>query len=157
MIELTPERLLVMKAKRFAEKAHLGQEYGDKAYTYHLQGVVSFVETRMKGDPMLSTYMAAAWLHDVLEDTTVTYKDLVDEFGLCIAEVVQYLTKVEGEEYEEYMRKVLKSAIAREIKICDTMFNLMESSFRDRSPKREAKYARQLDILVQGVWYECDY
>jgi (p)ppGpp synthase/HD superfamily hydrolase len=156
MIELTPEVILIAKAKRFADTAHGLQMYGTFPYTYHLGGVASLVAARMKGDPMLSTYVAAAWLHDVLEDTTATYKDLVDEFGLCIAEVVQYLTKVEGEEYEEYIRKVLKSAIAREIKICDTMFNL-ESSFRENNAKRVAKYARQLDILVQGVWYECDY
>jgi (p)ppGpp synthase/HD superfamily hydrolase len=156
MIELTPQRALMMKAKRFAEDAHGDQQYGEFPYTYHLGGVASLVAGRMKDDPMLSTYVAAAWLHDALEDTDATYKDLVDTFGLCIAEVVQYLTKVEGEEYEEYMRKVLKSAIAREIKICDTMFNL-ESSFRENNAKRIAKYARQLDILVQGVWYECDY
>ena len=105
---------------------------------------------------MLSTYVAVAWLHDTLEDTTATYKDLVDEFGVCIASCVQYITKVKNEGYEAYMRKVLTSVIAREIKICDTMFNL-ESSFRENNTKRVAKYARQLDILVQGVWYECDY
>jgi (p)ppGpp synthase/HD superfamily hydrolase len=156
MIELTPERLLMTKAKRFAEKAHGDQKYGDFPYSYHLGGVASLVAARMKDDPLCPTYVAVAWLHDTLEDTTATYKDLVDEFGVCIASCVEYLTKVEGESYEEYMRKVLASAIAREVKICDTMFNL-ESSFRENNAKRVAKYARQLDILVQGVWYECDY
>ena len=156
MIELTPARILTSKAKRFALERHGVQKYGDKPYGYHLEGVVRLVEARMQGDPMLSTYVAATWLHDTLEDTTATYKDLVDEFGVCIAEVVQYLTKVKGEEYETYMRKVLKSAIAREIKICDTLFNLTES-FKDGNHKGIVKYPRQLDILVQGAYYERDF
>jgi (p)ppGpp synthase/HD superfamily hydrolase len=156
MIELTPQRMLMMKAKRFAEKAHLGQKYGEQPYTYHLEGVVKLVELRTKDDPMLSTYVAVAWLHDTLEDTTATYKDLVDEFGVCIAESVQYLTKVKGEEYEAYMRKVLLSAIAREVKICDTLFNLTES-FKGGNQKGIQKYPRQLDILVQGEYYERDF
>lgn len=156
MIELTPAQILTSKAKRFALERHDDQKYGDKPYGYHLEGVVRLVEARMKGDPMLSTYVAAAWLHDTLEDTTATYKDLVDAFGVCIAENVQYLTKVKGEEYETYMRKVLKSAIAREIKICDTLFNLTES-FKGGNQKGIQKYPRQLDILVQGEYYERDF
>jgi len=156
MIELTPQRALMMKAKRFAEDAHGDQKYGEFPYTYHLAGVASLVAGRMKGNPMLSTYVAVAWLHDTLEDTTATYKDLVDAFGVCIAESVQYLTKVKGEEYETYMRKVLLSAIAREVKICDTLFNLTES-FKDGNQKGIQKYPRQLDILVQGAYYERDF
>lgn len=156
MIELTPARILTSKAKRFALERHDDQKYGDQPYGYHLQGVVRLVETRMKDDPLLSTYVAAAWLHDTLEDTTTTYEDLVKEFGVCIAEVVQYLTKVKGESYEAYMRKVLLSTIAREIKICDTLFNLTES-FKDGNLKGIQKYPRQLDILVQGEYYERDF
>lgn len=156
MIELTPARILTSKAKRFALERHDDQKYGDKPYGYHLQGVVELVEVRMKGDPLLSTYVAAAWLHDTLEDTTATYKDLMDEFGLCIAEVVLRLTKEKYEGYCDYMNKVLGSAIAREIKICDTLFNLTES-FKDGNEKGIQKYPRQLDILVQGAYYERDF
>lgn len=156
MIELTPARILTSKAKRFALERHDDQKYGDKPYGYHLEGVVKLVEARMKDDPMLSTYVAATWLHDVLEDTDTTYKDLVDTFGVCIAEVVRRLTKIKGEGYETYMRKVLESTVAREIKICDTLFNLTES-FKDGNQKGIQKYPRQLDILIQGAYYERDF
>lgn len=147
---------LAERAKRFAIKAHGDQMYGDKLYAYHLQGVVSFVEHRMKGDPMLSTYIAVAWLHDVLEDTTATYKEVEREFGVAIADAVRRLTKVKGQSYEDYLTGCIESAIAREVKIDDTMFNLTES-FKSGNAKGMLKYPRQLDILVQGVYYECDY
>lgn len=151
MIELTPELILMRKAERFAEKAHLGQKYGEKPYTYHLQGVVKLVEARMKGDPMLSTYVAVAWLHDVLEDTKTTFKELVDEFGLCIATAVLALTKHDELSYEMYMIGCCENSVANVVKICDTLFNLNES-FSSLNKKGMYKYPTQLAILVAGVW-----
>lgn len=151
MIELTPERCLMMKAKRFAEKAHLGQKYGELPYSYHLGGVVSLVAGRMEHDPMLSTYVAVAWLHDTLEDTTVTFKDIIDEFGLAIATAVLALTKSDELSYEHYMIGCCENSLAREVKICDTLFNLSES-FKSLNKKGMYKYPTQLAILVAGAW-----
>ena len=156
MIELTPARILTSKAKRFALERHDDQKYGDKPYGYHLQAVVKLVESRMKDDPLLSTYVAVAWLHDSLEDTNTTYQELEREFGVCIACAVQRLTKTEDKSYEEYLQGCLESAIAREVKTCDTMSNLIES-FMTANEKGMNKYPRQLDILVQGVYYERDH
>lgn len=151
MIELTPERILMRKAERFAEKAHLGQKYGEHDYIYHLRGVVRLVEARMKGDPMLSTYVAVAWLHDVLEDTKTTFKELVDAFGLAIATAVLAITKNDELSYEAYMVNCCENAIAHIVKICDTLFNLNES-FNTLNKKGMYKYPTQLAILVAGVW-----
>lgn len=156
MIELTPEVILIAKAKRFADKAHGAQMYGKFPYTYHLGGVASLVATRMKGKPMASTYVAVAWLHDVLEDTDTTFEKLVSEFGTLIAEQVMVLTKLPGIPYERYIQNCIEFDIAREVKICDTLFNLTES-FKDGNTKGILKYPRQLDILVQGVYYERDF
>lgn len=159
MIELTPEIILMSKAERFAIKKHGSQQYAGKPYSFHLQAVVSNVKIRMKGDPLLSTYVAVAWLHDVMEDCGVTFKEIQDEFGLCIAECVQRLTKIEGEGYEAYLAGCIVSAIAREVKICDTMANLTQSfsSSGSSNPAEKAKglkgmskYPNQLNILVRG-------
>lgn len=156
MIELTPERKLTMKATRYANDAHGSQKYGAFPYSYHLQGVASLVAARKNGCPMLPTYVAVAWLHDVLEDTDETYENLVIVFGFEIANAVLKLTKRRGVSYETYLQSILQCPIAREVKICDTMFNLTES-FKSGNIKGLAKYPRQLDILLQGVWYERDY
>lgn len=153
MIELTPDRILVRKAERFATEKHKGQAYGEQPYTYHLEGVVRNVILRKKEDPLLSTYVAVAWLHDVMEDCGVTHKELVDEFGLCIAECVRRLTRTKEISYKDYLIGCIESAIALEVKICDTMFNLNES-FRTGRDKGLNKYPRQLDILIKGVYFE---
>lgn len=149
MIELTPAVVLEQRAIKFAFEKHKDQKYGERPYTYHLAQVVDNVHTRMKADPLLGTYVAVAWLHDVLEDTDCTFKELHDEFGLCIAESVKYLTKCEEVGYEYYLKDIIGHAIAREVKICDTMANLTES-FKSGNTKGLNKYPRQLDVLIQG-------
>lgn len=162
MIELTPAVVLMAKAKRFALKAHGDQKYGEKPYSYHLEQVVENVNIRMKDDPLLSTYVAVAWLHDTMEDCGVTFKQLEDEFGLCIAESVKRLTKTKDMEYKDYLMGCIVAAFAREVKICDTMANMNESfkssgnpnpAVRAKGDKGMNKYPRQLDILVKGVYY----
>lgn len=162
MIELTPEVILEAKAKRYALLKHGDQKYAGMPYSVHLEAVVANVKIRMAGDPLLSTYVAVAWLHDVMEDCGVTFKEIEDEFGLCIAECVKRLTKVKGMECEHYLAACIVSAIAREVKICDTMANLTQSfkSSGSSNPAERAKgqngvlkYPRQLDILVKGVYH----
>lgn len=145
MIELD----LILEAQKFADKAHRDQFYGEHHYIYHLEGVAQLADARITFPEIHSTVLAACYLHDTLEDTDTTYQDIEKVFGICIAEVVQYVTKVEGETYPVYMNKVLRSALATEVKKCDTMFNLA-SSFREGNTKRIAKYIKQLDILERG-------
>lgn len=150
MIELTPEVILEAKAKRFAAEKHIKQRYGDKPYVYHLQQVVDNVKLRMNGNPLLSTYVAAAWLHDTIEDTGVTYEDLEKEFGVAVAYAVLQLTKYSTQSYESYIQGCINCAIAREVKICDTMANLVES-FKSGNARGLTKYPKQLYMLIEGV------
>jgi (p)ppGpp synthase/HD superfamily hydrolase len=161
MIELTPTVILMAKAKNFALKAHGDQMYGDKPYSYHLEKVVANVMIRMKGDPLLHIYVAVAWLHDTMEDCGITFKQIQDEFGLAVADAVNRLTKTKVMEYEHYLAGCIVSAIAREVKICDTMANLAQSfessgsanpAERAKGEKGMLKYPKQLAILTAGVW-----
>lgn len=153
MIELTPQVVMIAKAKRFALVKHAGQMYGDEPYSYHLTAVADNAAIATIGDPLQHIYIVVAWLHDVMEDCGVTYKELVEEFGVCVAECVQRLTKTDDKTYEEYLMGCIGSAFARQVKIADTMANLTES-FRNQREKGMQKYPRQLDILVQGAFYE---
>lgn len=153
MIELTPAMILVSKAARFAQEAHKDQQYGNHPYRFHLKQVADFARQRNEGTDVCTTLEIVSWLHDTLEDTKVTYKQIHDEFGLCVASCVQDLTKKEGQSYEDYMNLCLKSALVREVKICDTMSNLTNSIASNRE-KGIIKYSRQLHILVKGEYYE---
>ena len=73
---------LVEKAYTFAQKAHEGQ-YRQSGEPYIIHPVeVGLILAKMKMDPIT---VSAGLLHDVLEDTHITKKDLEREFGEEIA------------------------------------------------------------------------
>ena len=78
------------KAVEFATKAHEGQMRKDgTAYITHPLEDASIVGT-MTNDPEV---LAAAVLHDTVEDTSVTPQDILDNFGKRIAELVAHETE----------------------------------------------------------------
>lgn len=77
---------LVDKAIKFAVDAHAGTERRGKGFPYviHVLEAMEIVAT-ISNDPEL---LAAAALHDTIEDTSVTYDRLKAEFGGRIADLV---------------------------------------------------------------------
>lgn len=84
--------LLELRAKAFAEVAHQGQvrKYTGEPYINHPAAVVELVRTV----PHTQEMLAAAWLHDVVEDTDTTLIEVRDLFGLSVAAYVMFLTDV---------------------------------------------------------------
>jgi len=80
------ETSLFDKAAIFAVKAHHDTERRGKAYPYiiHPMEAASIVATITNDQEML----AAALLHDTVEDTEVTIEQIRDEFGDRVAELV---------------------------------------------------------------------
>lgn len=63
-------------------------------------------------------------LHDVVEDTDITFDDLRKEgFSEDIIEILDCLTKRDGEEYENYITRVLNNEVACQIKLADLADN----------------------------------
>lgn len=87
------------KARNFALDAHGDQKYGDLPYSVHLDEVANIVK------PYGETAEMVAYLHDVVEDTNVTVKEIGAIFGDLISECVQILSDEPGE-----TRKIRKSA-----------------------------------------------
>jgi (p)ppGpp synthase/HD superfamily hydrolase len=63
-------------ARGLAIAAHAGQRYGDQPYTMHLLAVRDVL---LELAPDRFDLLAAAWLHDVLEDTVETKQSLLDK------------------------------------------------------------------------------
>ena len=82
--------------RAFAIEAHGTQTYGKLPYVVHLDEVASILPS----DPALR---AVAYLHDVLEDTAVTFEMLAQRFGSTIAEAVELVTDPEGESVAIYI------------------------------------------------------
>lgn len=85
---------IVDKAQIFATAAHaaVGQKrkYTGDDYIVHPAAVVEIVRSVPHDDAML----AAAWLHDVVEDTHVTIDVIAAVFGDDVADLVGWLTDV---------------------------------------------------------------
>lgn len=80
------------KAKQFATKAHASidqrKKYTNEPYINHPAAVVEIV----RSVPHTPEMLAAAWLHDVVEDTPVTIREIRKVFGDPIHEYVYWLT-----------------------------------------------------------------
>lgn len=128
---------LVTRARAFAIAAHVNTKYGDLPYEYHLKAVVKEL-----GDGWPDGYgyvalhsdevIAAAWLHDVVEDTDVTLGDIIEEFGGKVARLVDAVTDESGEDRKArkagMYKKLAKAPVgARAIKLADRIANTKAS------------------------------
>ena len=117
---------VVKEACEFAIEAHGDQKYGEKPYYYHLRAVVSTMQAFTIWDKDL---LAAGYLHDVLEDTDVTFKELSKHFNPKICEIVDACTDGLGSDRET--RKARPYGLipgvpgAVQVKIADRLANAL--------------------------------
>jgi hypothetical protein len=131
----------------FASLAHAGQKYGrENPYTVHLRGVFSQLNLLLaRMNQKDSRLLAAAYLHDVLEDTEVKYDQLKQTFGTDIAELVYAVTDEVGRNRRERHNKTYpKIAAAGDravlLKIADRLANVLYSL--------QFKYPQKLEMYV---------
>ncbi|HWS59424.1 MAG TPA: RelA/SpoT family protein [Flavobacterium sp.] len=90
---LTPEdKKLIRKAFDVAMDAHKDQRRkSGEAYFFHPIAVAKIVASEIG---LGATAIAAALLHDVVEDTPITIEDIEKMFGAKVAQLVEGLTKI---------------------------------------------------------------
>lgn len=122
---------IVERARVFATAAHaaVGQvrKYTFEPYIVHPAEVAKIVRDAGGTDTMI----AAAWLHDTVEDTGVTIETIRAEFGTDVAELVGWLTDVSRPEHgNRAHRKALDRAHsaaapaeAQTVKLADLIAN----------------------------------
>jgi len=136
---------IVAKAYKFAEKAHKGQLDDDgNEYIQHLEGVVNILFDLTNN----ANLIAAAYLHDVIEDTDATYEDVVKEFGKDVAELVHEVThKGQKDSYGFYFPRLhTKEGIM--LKYADRLHNISRMDAWD--DKRKAQYLRKSVLWKNG-------
>ena len=82
---------------------------------------------RVYGDVSDYTEKVCALLHDIVEDTKVSYDDLKDiGFNDEIIDIIKILTKLKGEDYQKYIDRIIesKNIHAYNIKIADLSHNM---------------------------------
>lgn len=88
---------LVANAYGFAWAAHNEQKYGQQSYvTGHLVEVIQVLHRFGFTEDLHPELMAAAWLHDVLEDTSITEITLQQVFPRRVCFLVKAVTDEPG-------------------------------------------------------------
>jgi len=131
---------LEAKAQALATQAHREQKYGDKPYVAHLADVVRRVK-QITDDPEV---IAAAWLHDTIEDTTVTYGDVERGFGKNVADMVWAVTGVgqnRAEKMANAIEKIAQTPGSELVKSADRLSNAAAS----KDEKKMKLYNRYKD------------
>jgi len=140
---------LLRRAYEFSAKAHEGQKRksGDP-YFVHPASVAGII-TELRLD---ASSVCAGLLHDVVEDTSVTTRDLEREFGNEVASLVDGVTKLgkinftsrEDRQAENFRKMVV--AMARDIrvlliKLCDRVDNMR--TLEHMKPDSQERIARE--------------
>ncbi len=94
-----------------------------------------------------------AILHDVIEDSELTPEDLLDHgFSEEIVNAVDYLSKREKEQYDEYIDRVKNNQLAVKVKLADLEDNMDINRIKNPNKKdlqRIEKYKRAKKELIK--------
>jgi (p)ppGpp synthase/HD superfamily hydrolase len=151
---------LVARARAFATAAHAEvnqkRKYTGEDYIVHPMEVAAIVATVPHTEEML----AAAWLHDTVEDTNATIKDVRECFGDIVADMVADLTDVstpgDGNRAVRKAKDLAHTAHAsrgaKTVKLADLLSNTKSIVEHDASFAKV--YLREksamLDVLGEG-------
>ncbi|QCL95500.1 HD domain-containing protein [Agrobacterium tumefaciens] len=148
------------RAKIFAANAHGSidqrRKYTGEPYIVHPIAVAELV----RSVPHTEDMIAAALLHDVVEDTPITVEEIRDEFGRNVAELVDWLTDKstpsDGNRAARKRKDTLRLAkappAAKTIKLADLIDNTLTISKHDPRFWRVYQLEKKalLDVLREG-------
>lgn len=153
--------LWIGKVVLFAEDAHEGQvrKYTGEPYITHPMAVAAIVQT---ADYCDGDMIAAAYLHDVIEDTEKTYEDILYEFGIETADMVRGLTKVtskaDGSRATRQAKEAehLESQCSRTktVKVADIIHNISTIQYLD--PEFAKVYIPEKKNLLDTALIDAD-
>lgn len=107
---------LTNKAMRIAYAAHHGQvDKCGQPYIFHPFHLAEQMDNEIT--------VCVALLHDVMEDTQITFEELAKEFPQEIMDALVLLTHKPGTDYFEYVRALKKNPYAKAVKLADLAHN----------------------------------
>ncbi len=150
----------IARARRFATEAHQRidqrRKYTQQPYQVHLKAVAQLV-AEVTDDPET---IAAAWLHDTVEDTPATFGDLERELGAGVSRLVAELTDVsKTSDGNRATRKTIDllhtadaSPRAKTVKLADLVDNCRDICRHDPASARVylGEAAVLLEVLDEG-------
>lgn len=141
----------------FAEKVHKDCTYERGSFFLnHLCRVVGILVRDGETDPII---LAAAWLHDVVEDTDITIDEIREQFGNDVADLVYRLTNKKLQDPQIKLITTLDNIAgnrsAVKIKLADRIANVR--SCLSNGDKRIIKYLSQYGSFKKFLWRRNEY
>ena len=151
---------LVDRARVYATEAHQRidhrRKYNNEPYHVHLSAVAKLVASVTDDGEMI----AAAWLHDTVEDTQATLEDIEATFGRPVADLVEELTDVSRPgDGNRVVRKAIDrrhlaqaSVRAKTVKLADLIDNCKDITRHDPRFARIylSEMSQLLEVLQEG-------
>ena len=142
---------LIRRSFKYASEKHEGQ-FRKSGQPYIIHAIeVAYLVCSLQGGP---TTIAAAFLHDTIEDCCVTQQDLINEFNQEVAEIVFSLTKIKALSHQrrhdkdfvaEGHRKIFlgmaKDIRVIIIKLCDRLHNMRTLDFQ--TPEKKIRISKE--------------
>ena len=150
--------LITNKALEFAREKHKGQMRKNNTpieYITHPINVANLVKKYANNKENIDDLVSSAYLHDALEDTNTTYKELTCNFGNIISNLVKELTNNDVLKKEMGKTKYLSIKMANMsedaliIKLCDRLDNV--SSLYDTNKAFIDKYLRETISILNYI------
>jgi (p)ppGpp synthase/HD superfamily hydrolase len=140
-----------------ATRKHEGQKrrYTGEPYVTHCIRVAEKLESLEGLFPVTDDMLKAALLHDTLEDTDMTFKELQSHFGNTVAEYVQCLSLDpkagnRRQRYAKYTRQLKNAPVeVQRIKACDIWDNLAD--IRQHDPDFFPVYRREALKIAEAM------
>lgn len=138
---------LTNKAMRLAYTAHHGQtDQSGMPYIFHPYHLAEQMTDEITA--------CVALLHDVVEDTDVTFAELEREFPKEVTDALRLLTHDDGTDYFAYVRAIKANPVAKAVKLADLAHNSDETRLvgcedvtAEQIARWREKYAKAKAIL----------
>lgn len=149
---------LVIRARDFARAKHAGQfrkGAAQEPYEDHLAEVASLVAAFGAAPEVV----AAAWLHDTVEDCDVPASEIAALFGALVAQIVAEVTDDKGLDKAARKRMQVVNAPKKSpggalVKVCDKLSNIRavaDSPAEDWTLERQHEYLRWSAEVVAAL------
>jgi (p)ppGpp synthase/HD superfamily hydrolase len=134
-------------------------------YKFHLRMVAQTAEKFIHLVPNMNDgeesfhdqIILAAWGHDLIEDTRVSYNDVKEVLGFGAAEIIYACTNEKGKNRKErandkYYEGIRNTPGAVFVKLCDRIANVQYSKLT--SSRMFEMYKKELDSFVVKLGYD---
>ena len=145
--ELKNNNDLIYKSLEIVTKLFNDKEdKGGQPYVIHLLKVYSGVSEYLE--------KVCALLHDVVEDTDVSYHDLENVgYNNDVIDILKILTKVKGEDYRNYIERIINSdnIHALNIKLADLRHNMDISRIKNPTTNDYERVSKRYEPAYQKI------